>query len=63
MHDAVNKHLALQIAIMLPDDPRDAHAVLDRARELLDGFLFAEDKPADKPFTAGNVVPFGQPTP
>lgn len=36
---------AIQIAAQLPEDPNDALAVLDYARQLVEGFLLGEGPP------------------
>lgn len=48
---------AVQIVAQLPEDPKDAIAVLELAKSLVEGFLMG-DQPATAPDRLGDVVAF-----
>jgi len=47
MQEAWQRRHAIQIAAALPEDRENALLVLELARELVDGFLYAPQRPAE----------------
>ena len=47
MQEAWQRRHAIQIAAALPEDRENALLVLDLARELVDSFLYAAQRPAE----------------
>jgi hypothetical protein len=54
------KRQAVQIAAQLPENPADAHAVLDYAKELLDTFLAERAAKTESGTGLGVVVPLNR---
>ncbi|MDR6955968.1 hypothetical protein J2X65_005355 [Ancylobacter sp. 3268] len=61
-HDLILKQMAARFAATLPTEPKDAHQILDHARDFYDRFMLAPSVPKPKAPTRPSIVKLNRST-